>query len=136
MTLEGGDAQIFPKHPWLLKPLENPTEPPQQNFNEKFSRACAVTDRTFEMLQGRFRIIVKQCDCELKRMRDVIRCCVLLHNLCVQHGDAFSKKWELDDDVCQGIDDVPGQVDSEEDGKAAVRNASRISKWLWEQNSY
>ena len=43
----------------------------------------------FEMLKGRWQIILKRVDVHLKNVPNLVLTCLVLHNMCIIFGDVF-----------------------------------------------
>ena len=54
-----------------------------------------VTENSYGMLKGRFRISYKKTDCRLKNLKYVIIACVMLHNFCISVRDPCLPCWRL-----------------------------------------
>ncbi|MCO5551296.1 hypothetical protein L7F22_004795 [Adiantum nelumboides] len=50
-------------------------------------------ERTFGMLKARWRILLKRCDMQLQNVPKMVRTCLVLHNMCIIHADAFDDRW-------------------------------------------
>ncbi|MCO5560793.1 hypothetical protein L7F22_014413 [Adiantum nelumboides] len=50
-------------------------------------------ERAFKMLKSRFCILLKRCDTDLRHVPDVVAACLVLHNMCLVHGDSFLTDW-------------------------------------------
>ena len=121
---------VFPKYAWLLKGYsEDPKQryPKQRYFNTKLCSARVVTENTYGMLKGRYRILYKKTECRLKNLKYVIMACVMLHNLCISVRDTYLPRWRLQ--VKQ-----PGVIrkgcERKEDKNASELNRLKISYWL------
>ena len=58
-----GDA-VFPLQPWLMKPCTNANPTLQQRYyNYRLSRARMMTEGAFGQLKGRWRILLRRCEC-------------------------------------------------------------------------
>ncbi|KAL1277277.1 hypothetical protein QQF64_023950 [Cirrhinus molitorella] len=67
------------------EPLQNPI---QARFNAKHARARNIVERAFRMLKTRWRsIFFKALKVSPAFVPDVVACCAVLHNLCLQNGD-------------------------------------------------
>ncbi|KAI5067400.1 hypothetical protein GOP47_0017928 [Adiantum capillus-veneris] len=52
------------------------------------------------MLKARFRILLKRCDMNLRYVPDlVVAACLVLHNLCIFHGESFDMEWVREAEV-------------------------------------
>lgn len=49
-------------------------------------------ERAFEMLKGRWRILLKRMDVQLKNVPDLVSTCLVLHNMCIIFCDTFWKE--------------------------------------------
>jgi hypothetical protein len=46
-------------------------------------------EKTFKMLKGRFRILLKGVNIPLCRMLDLVMACICLYNMCIANLDGF-----------------------------------------------
>ncbi len=53
-------------------------------------------ERTFKMLKGRFKILLKGIDIPLCHMLDLVMACICLHNMCIANLDSFDMDQALD----------------------------------------
>lgn len=103
-----GDA-AYPCRPWMLGPFKGSKdglsrEEYHWNFLQSSTRMCV--ERAFGMLKGRWRILLKRVDVQLKNVPDVVSTCLVLHNMCIIFGDSFWKsEWmrEATDEVHNGL---------------------------------
>jgi hypothetical protein len=88
-----GDA-AYPMRPWFYSPFKGTglsAEKAHWNFIQSSTRM--VVERTFGILKGRWRILLKRIDMPLHHVGDIVSACICLHNFCIIHGDKFNKKW-------------------------------------------
>lgn len=94
----------FPLLKWLMKPYTkkelNATE---INFNYRLSSARMTVENAFGRLKGRWRILSKRMDFSLSHCKNIIKACLILHNLCEINNDCFHNEWVDDLDII----DVP-----------------------------
>ncbi|XP_028290540.1 protein ALP1-like [Gouania willdenowi] len=85
-----GDA-AYPLLPWLMKPYhENPNMAPAQlTFNNNLGRARMMVDRAIGRLKGRWRCLLKRCDCKINNLNTVISACCVLHNFCEDNREDY-----------------------------------------------
>ena len=89
-----GDA-AYPCRPWMLAPFKGykddlSREEYYWNFVQSSTRMCV--ERAFGMLKGRWRILLKRMDVQLKNVPDLVSTCLVLHNMCIIFGDTFWKE--------------------------------------------
>ena len=90
-----GDS-AFPLCTWLLKPYTNAVLTPQQRkFNYRLSRARMVTQGAYRQLKGRWRALLRKCESARDQVCTTTLACLILHNVCIDRGDAISKKLDL-----------------------------------------
>lgn len=90
-----GDA-AFPLQPWLMKPCTNANPTPQQKYyNYRLSRARMVTEGAFGQLKGRWRVLLRRCECSQENTKKAALACVVLHNICLEKGDTITREMDL-----------------------------------------
>ncbi|XP_071947392.1 uncharacterized protein [Antedon mediterranea] len=89
----------YPLKSWLMKGFperENITRD-QRTFNYRLSRARMVIERSFGMLKGRWRILMKRNDSALRHVPNMVVACCVLHNFCIAEGEVYNPEWDVDD---------------------------------------
>ncbi|MBC8083259.1 MAG: aldehyde dehydrogenase family protein [Hymenobacter sp.] len=86
-----GDA-AYPCRPWMLAPFKGHKDGMSRdeyhwNFVQSSTRMCI--ERAFGMLKGRWRILLKRVDMQLKNVPEMVSACLVLHNICIIFGDSF-----------------------------------------------
>ncbi|RXN16489.1 nuclease HARBI1 [Labeo rohita] len=73
----------------LITPYREPVQNPvQARFNAKHAYARNIVERAFGMLKTRWRsIFFKALEVSPAFVPEVVACCAVLHNLCLQNGD-------------------------------------------------
>ena len=81
----------YPLHPWLMKPyLENAsTTAKERNYNYRQSRGRMVVENAFGRLKGGWWCLLKRLDVHVSNVPNVVRSCIVLHNICERYGDHF-----------------------------------------------
>ena len=119
----------FPKQAWLLKGYSEDTRDPKQRyFNTKICSARVVTENAYGMLKGKFRILYKKTEGQLKNLKYVIMACVMLHNLCISVRDPHLRCWRLQ---VKQLDLIRKARERKGDKNASELNRLKISNWLW-----
>ena len=59
----------------------------------RLSRARMVVENAFGRLKGRFRLLKKQCDCDLNTVLSMVSAAVTLHNICEMREEVFDPQW-------------------------------------------
>ena len=103
-----GDA-AYPCRPWMFAPYKGhkdglSREEYHWNYVQSSTRMCI--ERAFGMLEGRWRILLKRLDVNLKNVPDIVSTCLVLHNMCLIFGDNFEKQeWmrEATNEVHNGL---------------------------------
>ena len=121
-----GDA-AYPCRPWMLAPYKGhkdglTKEEYNWNFVQSSTRMCV--ERAFGMLKGRWRILLKRIDVNLKNVPDLVSTCLVLHNMCIIFGDTFWKsEWmqEATEEVHNSLS-FGGQVGKSTQERLAVAN--------------
>ena len=84
----------FPLSTW--KPYGNAVLALEERyFNNRFSRACMVTEGAYGRLKGRWRILLKKCESKKESLKCMALACIVLHNLCIDLEDTNSGSWGL-----------------------------------------
>jgi hypothetical protein len=92
------------------------------NFVQSSTRMCVK--RTFGMLKGRWRILLKMIDVHVKNIPDLVLMCLVLHNMCLIFGDEFwRQEWmrEATEEVHNGLA-IPNILGSSMRERLAVTN--------------
>ena len=126
-----GDA-AYPCRPWMLAPFKGhrdglTREEYNWNYVQSSTRMCV--ERTFGMLKGRWRILLKRIDVHLKNVPDLVSTCLVLHNICIILGDSFWKaEWmqEATEEVHNSISSG-NQVGRSNQERLAVANHALTS---------
>ncbi|XP_067221935.1 putative nuclease HARBI1 [Chanodichthys erythropterus] len=94
----------------LITPYREPVQNPvQARFNTKHARARNIVERAFGMLKTRWRsIFFKALEVSPAFVPDVVACCAVLHNLCLQNGDI------IDPEVVEDPDNDPPEPQNTE----------------------
>lgn len=95
-----GDA-AYPLLSWLMKPYPENQElaPAKIAFNNRLSKARMTAERAFGLLKGRWRCLMKRCDCRIDNINSIISACCVLHNFCQVHGGEFEDITAEEDNV-------------------------------------
>ena len=89
-----GDS-AFPLQTWLMKLYTDATLTEKQRyFNYWLSRARVVTEGAYGQLKGGWHVL-RKCESSADQTKMVMLTCIVLHNMCIQYGDAMSKKCDL-----------------------------------------
>ncbi|MCO5585972.1 hypothetical protein L7F22_039908 [Adiantum nelumboides] len=90
-----GDC-AYPARFWMLAPFKGSKDgllPERYHWNYIQSSSRMPVERAFGMLKARFRILLKRCDMLLQNVPKMVRACLVLHNMCIVHADAFDEGW-------------------------------------------
>jgi hypothetical protein len=55
--------------------------------------------RAFEILKGRWRILLKRVDVPLQNTVDLVSACICLYNLCIGGDDLFDMDWAKEAEI-------------------------------------
>ena len=90
-----GDS-AFPFSTWLMKPYSNAILTPEQRyFNYRLSRARMVTEGAYGQLKGRWRVLLRKCECSVDTVKIMSLACVVLHNICIDLEAKAPIAWDL-----------------------------------------
>ena len=93
-----GDS-AFPFKTWLMKPFTNAVLTEEQKyFNYRLSRARMTTEGAYGKFKGRWRILNRKCESRPDNVKILTSACIVLHNLCIDHGDTALRQWDLSKD--------------------------------------
>ena len=70
----------------------------KQYFNYRNSRARLVTEGAVWRLKIEFRVLFRKCESNKETLKLYGLACVVLHNLCIEHGDLVPRKFDLTSD--------------------------------------
>ncbi|CAF4749204.1 unnamed protein product [Rotaria socialis] len=79
----------------LLEPFPDRIDMPRQHrmFNYRLSRCRSTVERAFGMMKNRFRILHKKMEFNLDNTINIIKTAVIMHNICILHGDVEDILW-------------------------------------------
>lgn len=130
----------YPIRRWLMIPYTGTLTPEQACFNRVHNKAKSVVERAFGRLKARWRCLLFQLPVTEKNMNSVICSCIILHNVCEDHGhpvewqegeqNNVSDKPSAEVDVRQQQEESEEDVRQQEEG-IAVRLA--LTCWLQRQ---
>ncbi|MCO5569863.1 hypothetical protein L7F22_023577 [Adiantum nelumboides] len=117
-----GDC-AYPARPYMLVPFKGCKEGLSRlkyywNFIQSSTKM--PVERAFGMLKARFHILLKRCDMNLRYVPDLIAACLVLHNICIQHGESFDMEW-----VCEAEAELTVRSGRAEEGQSAVATSLR-----------
>ncbi|KAL8559850.1 hypothetical protein ACOMHN_030186 [Nucella lapillus] len=70
---------------YCMKPYSRHTMAPWELiFNYRLSRARRVVENAFELLAQHFRVLLRTFELKPENVREVIKCCIILHNVLLQ----------------------------------------------------
>ena len=80
----------------LMKPYATKPNMPRHHglFNYRLSRCRSTVERAFGALKNRFRCLHKKMEFDLHHVVTLIKTAVVLHNLCIAHGDGVEVEWD------------------------------------------
>ena len=90
-----GDS-AFPFTMHLMKPYSRGiVNEKQRYYNYRLSRSRMVTECAYGQLKSRWRMLFKKCECSKETVKLFALACVILHNICIDKGDALSPQLDL-----------------------------------------
>ena len=82
-----------------MKPYSNSVLTKEQGyFNYSLSRARMVAEGAFGQLKGRWRILLRKCECHTDTLKLMSLACVTLHNICIDLDDKGLRVCDLTSD--------------------------------------
>ncbi|MCO5608366.1 hypothetical protein L7F22_062575 [Adiantum nelumboides] len=81
---------------WMLPPFKGSKEGltrEKSHWNYIQSSSRMPVEEAFGLLKSRFRMLLKRCDMLLTNVPKMVATCLVLHNMCIIHGDAFDDAW-------------------------------------------
>ena len=96
--------------PWLLTPVQNPTNRGEEAYNRAHRSTCSVVERGLGMWKLRFRYLHKTGGClmfSVERCLKVIVATAILHNICIERNTPLPD--DADEDIDDDDDDDEGQ---------------------------
>ena len=116
----------FPRFSWLLKSYsENTTSKKQKYFNNKFFGASVVTENTYGMLKGRWRILFKRTEWRLFNLRYFTMVCIAFHNMYI--FKSCKPRWKL---YVRNLGLIKKHMKRSEDTTESNLNRVKIINWL------
>ena len=70
----------------------------ERSFNKELSRARVKIENAFGIMNGRFRILKTVLSDNLDIIGDILMCCAILHNICLDHQDLWPEIDHYDSD--------------------------------------
>ena len=65
----------------------------KKTSNYRLSHARVVVEHAYGRLKGRWRCLQKRLDISVYDVPKCVAACVVLHNVCEVHGEAFDEDW-------------------------------------------
>ena len=90
-----GDAAYLAR-PWMFPPFKGHKDGlsrEEYHWNSIQSNTRMCVERSFGLLKGRWRILLKRMEVKLQQVPDIVGACIILHNICQLHGDKFDDEW-------------------------------------------
>jgi hypothetical protein len=86
----------FPLQHWLMTPFPSnkSKDSMQRKFDYHLHEAIKPVEIAFAHLRGRWKILLKRCDLQLSNIIDVVKTCLVLHNLCESNRDHYFDSWD------------------------------------------
>ncbi|XP_071714163.1 uncharacterized protein [Rutidosis leptorrhynchoides] len=86
---------IYPDWATLIKGMSCPTDEPKIKFTRFHASARKDIERAFGVLQGKFHILSLPARAmQVNKMRKVMECCHILHNMILEDNNFALCKWE------------------------------------------
>ncbi|XP_055846735.1 uncharacterized protein LOC129912490 [Episyrphus balteatus] len=86
----------YPQLPWLIKGYTGTLDPVEDSFNAYLNRARIVVENAFGRLKGRWRILQKRIDIDVKFVPHIVATCCVLHNILERRRSPYRETWNTD----------------------------------------
>ena len=103
-------------------------DPQQRYFNKMLCSTRVVSENTYRILKGRWRVLYKKPEDQAENLRYIILACIALHNLRIAENDPCKPRWQLE---VHELDLIEGSLIREESKVKSNLNRMKISNWLW-----
>ncbi|XP_071688693.1 protein ALP1-like [Rutidosis leptorrhynchoides] len=101
---------IYPDWATLIKGYAAPTDDPRIKFTRFQASVRKDVERAFGVLQGRFHILrLAAHTMSVNKMRRVIDCCIILHNMVLEDQGFALSDWE-EDFITEPIENRPERI--------------------------
>ncbi|KAJ1145998.1 hypothetical protein NDU88_012280 [Pleurodeles waltl] len=108
----------YPNLSWLPTPVRNARTRAEKRYNEAHGRTRCIIERTFGLLNARFRCLhltgVSLYYSPKKVCQIIVTCC-MLHNLALRHHVPFLLEDELGDDLVAAVEPVDSEKEEAEE---------------------
>lgn len=119
----------YPLEPWLLTPFRSPSDnSSESNFNNRFTIARSLIERTFGVMKARFRCLLsaRELHYSPEKATQILNVCCALHNICLKYNVEMPVQIQIDADdetTCYDLNqhDIPQNVELSNTAKA-IRN--------------
>ncbi|XP_071729262.1 uncharacterized protein [Rutidosis leptorrhynchoides] len=101
---------IYPDWATLVKGYAAPTDDPRIKFTRFQASARKDVERAFGVLQGRFHILrLAARTMSVNKMRRVMDCCIILHNMILEDQGFALSDWE-EDFITEPMENRPERI--------------------------
>ncbi|KAJ1091436.1 hypothetical protein NDU88_004562 [Pleurodeles waltl] len=117
----------YPNLSWLLTPVRNPRTMAEERYNEAHGRTRRVIERTFGLLNARFRCLHMTGGSLFyspRKVCQIIIACCILHNLALRRQVPFLQEDGPDDSVVAAVE--PVDSDEEEAEEEDIDNKDSV----------
>ena len=83
----------YPLQSWLMKAYASPKDAEEDSLNVHLNKARIVVENAFGRLKGRWRMIQKKLDCQIKFVPSIVATCCVLHNIAEKRKLPVRESW-------------------------------------------
>ncbi|KAJ1137867.1 hypothetical protein NDU88_004263 [Pleurodeles waltl] len=115
----------YPNLSWLLTPVRNPRTRAEDRYNEAHGQTRRVIERTFGLLQARFRCLHMTGGSlyySPKKVCQIIVACCMLHNLALQQQVPFLQEDGPEGGLVAAVEPVDSEEEEAEEEDIDNRN--------------
>ena len=122
----------FPRLSWQVKAFNSNTgDGNERNYNLKLNNTQVVTEKAYDKLKSRWRILYQKTELKIYNLKYVIMACVMLNHFCIHTNDPCNTRWKLS---LEEVELNVGKINRQQNNRISNENATKIAKWLWQHS--